>query len=252
MTREPERPEVPAEPHLRRARALGRTRAVVLILHGGKAVSAAPTAPWHLSVLRMVPFAHRIRRATLLRGVAVWRLRYRVRGWNGAAASPVADARWALAEIRRRHGDVPVVVLGHSMGARTGLHIAGDSSVAAVIALAPWLGPGDPPGAGGRLGVLHGDADRITSMPAAMAYARRAAAAGAEVTTAVIAGGEHFMLRRAMVWHALGSVLVRDALAAAGVGSPVRASRRDALLRRAGGRGPSSRPHPAPAVTGRG
>src|SRR3954447_22875142 len=90
--------------------ARGETRAVVLVLHGGKAVSRELSMSTHLSVLRMIPFARLIRRRTRRDGVAVWRLRYRYRGWNGAEASPVTDARWALDEVRRRHGHVPVVL----------------------------------------------------------------------------------------------------------------------------------------------
>jgi alpha-beta hydrolase superfamily lysophospholipase len=40
-----------------------------------------------------------------------------VAGWNGVAADAHADVRWALDELRARHGDdVPVVLVGHSMG----------------------------------------------------------------------------------------------------------------------------------------
>ena len=52
-------------------------------------------------------------------GASLWLLRYAVRGWNqrvAAPPSPVPDARWALDEVRSELGDVPVVLLGHSMG----------------------------------------------------------------------------------------------------------------------------------------
>lgn len=225
---------VDLRPHLVRARALGRTRAVVLVLHGGKSASEEPTSRLNLSVVRMVPFARRIRRATMFRGVAVWRLRYRVRGWNGTAQDPVVDARWALDEIRRRHGDVPVVLLGHSMGGRTALHVADDPSVCTVVGLAPWLSGSDPVrlAAGCTTALVHGDDDRITSLVSTLDYAKRAEKAGVDVAAVVLHGGEHFMLRRALLWHALGSALVREGLSRADVGRVPRRGPAARLLER--------------------
>ncbi len=91
-----------------------------------------------------VPFARALHRELGPQGVAVWSVRYRYRGWNGSAASPVADARAALDGVRRTHGQVPVVLLGHSMGARTALRVADDPLVRGVTALAPWLPDGEP------------------------------------------------------------------------------------------------------------
>jgi len=48
-------------------------------------------------------------------GTAVALLRNRYRGWNEPHADPVADARWALEEIERRCGEIPIVLVGHSM-----------------------------------------------------------------------------------------------------------------------------------------
>ena len=65
-------------------------RGAVLVLHGGKSNSHMPTSWWNLPVLRMKPFAWTI--AAESRGdLSVAVLRYAVRGWNGAAASPVVD-----------------------------------------------------------------------------------------------------------------------------------------------------------------
>ena len=86
-------------------------------------------------------------------GLAVWAVHYRYRGWNGRQASPLADVGWALAEVRRRHGDVPVVLLGHSMGGRAALRRPGDPSVRAVLALAPWLPDGASRAAGRPAGL---------------------------------------------------------------------------------------------------
>ena len=50
---------------------------------------------------RMRPFARHLARAGGDDGLAVWSLQYRVRGWNGADRSPVADAEWALDQVDR-------------------------------------------------------------------------------------------------------------------------------------------------------
>ena len=76
-------------------------------------------------------------------GLAVVSLRHCMRGWNGDLRSPVADARWALDQFRERFGDVDVALVGHSMGGRTALAVADDPSVRSVVALAPWIEPGD-------------------------------------------------------------------------------------------------------------
>src|SRR3954451_3412657 len=111
-------------------------------------------------------------------GLSTWLLRYAVRGWNGGA--PVADARWALDEVRRELGDVPVVLLGHSMGGRTAVHVADDPSVVGVVALAPWLPAGEGIAAlsGTPLVAAHGRRDHLTSARATRAYVERLAATG--------------------------------------------------------------------------
>ncbi|HUR75708.1 MAG TPA: alpha/beta fold hydrolase [Sporichthya sp.] len=197
-------PSPTPSPGLRIQRARGRTIAVVLVLPGGKAESQEPSRPWHLSGLRMRSFANKIHRRTGRDGVATWTLRYRVRGWNGDAA-PVADARWALAEIRARHSDVPVVLVGHSMGGRTALRVAGDPAVVGIVALAPWLLPGEPRVRLGarRLLVLHGTADRWTDPAASKAYVQRARAEGSPASWVPMTGHGHFMLRSRAKWKRL-------------------------------------------------
>src|SRR5260370_8064939 len=124
---------------------VGEVRAVALVLHGGRVTSRVPASPWQPAALRMIPFAWALQRAGRDQGLAVCSLGYRLRGWNGAEASPVPDARWALDRVRERYGEVPVVLVGHSMGARTALRVAAHPPVRALLALAPCLPLAQPP-----------------------------------------------------------------------------------------------------------
>jgi predicted esterase len=181
------------------------TRAVVLVLPGGTADSLAPTSRAGLPALRMLPFARGLHRAGRRIGMAAWTLHYRYQGWNGEQASPLADIGWALGEVERRHGDVPVVLLGHSMGGRAALRAAGAPSVRAVIAFAPWLPDGEPIGqlAGRRLLVAHGTRDRVTSPRASRAFAERARAVTQPVSWVPVSPDTHAMLLRYRTWQRL-------------------------------------------------
>lgn len=192
----------------------GPVRAVAMVLHGGRSNGTGPVKASQLAVLRMLPFARALRRAGAAEGLAVARLRYVQRGWNGAAQSPVADARWALAELQGRFPGVAVALVGHSMGGRTALYAADHPNVSVVIGLAPWIEPGDPVSqlAGRRILIAHGSLDRMTSPPASAAYARAAARVGAAVSYISVRGERHAMLRRARVWHELTSGFVLGAL----------------------------------------
>ena len=149
-------------------------RGAVVVAHGGKSLSTEPTSARELAVLRMVPLANAIRRALRGYGVVVCLPRFELRGWNGDLASPVADLSRVLDEIGPRYGAIPVVLIGHSMGARAAFRVAGHPAVTAVAGLAPWLPPGEPVDqlAGRRVLLAHGTADRVT--PPAQTWARRA------------------------------------------------------------------------------
>ena len=179
---------------------------VVVVAHGGQSVSTAPTSALQLAVLRMVPLAAAIRHAVRRHPVVVLRPRFAVRGWNDAAASPVEDLTRLLDDVRGQFGPVPVVLVGHSMGARAAMRAAGHPSVSAAAGLAPWLPPGEPVDqlAGRRILLAHGTADAVTSAAETWAYAERARAL-TSVTEIEVRAGEHSMLWRAPLWHALAA-----------------------------------------------
>jgi pimeloyl-ACP methyl ester carboxylesterase len=192
-------------------RGAGSTpKAVVLVLPGGRAKSRAPARRRHLSALRMRPFARDIHRAGA-GSLAVWTLKYRLRGWNGPDASPLPDAQWALDRVRAQHGEVPVILVGHSMGGRVALRLAGDRSVCAVVALAPWIPAGEPVAdlRGRDLLILHGDRDHTTDPQASLAYAE-AAAAVTDVRRVLITGSGHSMLKRSEVWQGVTTYFVLE------------------------------------------
>ncbi|MGI8679212.1 MAG: alpha/beta fold hydrolase [Jatrophihabitans sp.] len=183
----------------------GSTGAVALVLHGGRAKGNGAVRANQLAVLRMRPFATSLHRAGARHGLAVARLQYLVRGWNGSIRSPVADVTWALDQLAEQYPDAPVALVGHSMGGRAAMYAAGHASVRAVVGLAPWIEPGDPFAqlAGRRVLIAHGDLDRMTSSPASAAYARDAARVAASVSYVAIHSERHAMLRRAQLWHEL-------------------------------------------------
>ena len=175
--------------------------ALVLLLHGGKERSSEPVDGRSASWRRMAAIQRAVTPEAHAAGASTWLLRYQVRGWNGGA--PVADARWALDEVRRELGDLPVVLLGHSMGGRTAVHVADDPNVLGVVALAPWLPKGEPVAAlGGRsLRAAHGRADKITSFRATAAYVERAKAVADEATLTDMGRVGHYMFRRVAAWN---------------------------------------------------
>ncbi len=186
----------------------------VVVVHGGQSLSTEPTSAIQLSVLRMVPVARAIRHALRGSGIVVGRPRLRLRGWNGADASPVDDLTALLDGIGQRHGPVPIVLIGHSMGGRAALRVAGHPLVSAVAGLAPWVPPGEPVEqlAGRRVLLAHGTADRVTSPAETWAYADRARGIG-PVATIEVHHGEHALLRRARLWHRIAADFTRISFA---------------------------------------
>jgi dienelactone hydrolase len=204
-----------AEPAVSVWRARGRTQAIVLVLHGGAEHGTGGVPPWKLAFLRMVPIARALHRAGAAHGIEVRLLRNRQYAWTAPDQHPVDDARWALERIRADHPGLPVVLVGHSMGARVALRVADDPAVRGVCALAPWTPRGEPVEAvaGRSVLIVHGTRDRMTSPAESHAFAERAEGVAARVARFEIANEGHAMLRRAGVWTRLTIAFTLEVLA---------------------------------------
>lgn len=168
----------------------------MLVLHGGGARrDRMMVSPTQLSVLRMVPVARRLARVSP--DLAVFRLLNSHRGWD-SRRTPLHDVAWALGEVR--HGaarDLPVALVGHSLGGRAALLSGDRPGVACVVALNAYL---RPPDGGLDLGgrpvlFVHGTQDRIATPGQALAAADRAVRTGT-VGFILVEGARHGMLRR--------------------------------------------------------
>lgn len=180
-------------------------RAVIVMLHGGTEHSERPvdgrSASWQRSRWMQRSIAPRAAEA----GVSTWLLRFAHAGWNASddgEPAPVPDARWALDQVRGSLGDVPAVLLGHSMGGRTAARVADDPAVVGVVALAPWFPPGEPVVAlrGKRLVAAHGRRDRITSFAATRDFTARARRAGVAAEVVDMGRGGHYMFAARDAW----------------------------------------------------
>jgi dienelactone hydrolase len=181
-------------------------RAVVLLLHGGKEQSTQPVDGRSASWRRMAALQRAITPELHEEGASTWLLRHRTRGWDGGAGK-LEDARWALGEVRDSLGEVPVVLLGHSMGGRTAVHAAADRMVVGVVALAPWLPAGESVDAlrGKPLRAAHGRRDTITSYAATRAFVDRANIAGADASLTGMGWVGHYLLCRIAHWNAFAA-----------------------------------------------
>lgn len=182
------------------------TRGIVLMLHGGAKTGLRPVGARSASLRRTTVMRDVLAPRVLAEGLSLWLLRFGVRGWNegvGPEPSPVPDARWALDRIAEEHPTTPVVLLGHSMGGRTAVHVADHPSVVGVVALAPWLESSDPVRrlAGRHLIAGHGSRDRITSARMTRAYVDQAHGTAGSAEFVDMGRLGHYMLSHADSWN---------------------------------------------------
>lgn len=186
-----------------------RAGAVALVMHGGAIDGFEPNHPWSHNVARLVPFARALKKVP--GPLAVARLRFRVRGWNGEAHMPVDDARWALRQVQATYPGVPIALVGHSMGGRVAMHMGDEEGVRLVVGLAPWIEPSDPvPSDGRRTVLIHGDRDVICGLSRSRERVQKMQADGLDASLVRVARSDHAMLVRAHLW----TVLVTEIVAA--------------------------------------
>lgn len=121
-------------------------RAVVLMLHGGDPQDNSTAADWR-SWINLEGLQRRIAKKLNDPSLSLWLLKHSIKGgWDErdpGRSLRVTEARAALDEVEHSLG-VPVILIGHSMGGRTAIHVADHASVLGVIALSPWVGPEVP------------------------------------------------------------------------------------------------------------
>jgi dienelactone hydrolase len=188
--------------------------AMVLVLHGGKDRSRQAVTRRSLSWQRAAVLGRTLGRHLHDDRVGVRLLRYRSVGWNGDGSDKIADTRWALDRIRDAVGEVPVVLLGHSMGGRTACHAAGHPMVRGVVALAPWLPPGESVAAltGKQLHAGHGRRDRVTRARDTRRYVERAAEVATAASFTDMGDRGHYLLTGVHAWNSFAEDRVRRVL----------------------------------------
>lgn len=182
-------------------------RGLVLMLHGGAEHGHREVDHRSLAYRRTRWMFDSISGRLVDAGVQVALLRFSVKGWNAAhapAPPPVIDARRAVQHLRGEHPDLPVVLLGHSMGARAAARAADEPGVVGVVGLAPWLPKDDPVTAlsGKHLVAAHGSRDRITSARATAAFVRRAESLAESARFVDMGGVGHYMFAGVRRWNA--------------------------------------------------
>ena len=175
--------------------------AIALLLHGGAEHGLVRTTKRTPPLLRMLAVGRSVER-NLGGRVGVATLRDAVRGYNGEQRSPVVDAQWALRRVRELYPDLPIALIGHSMGGRVALEVAGSEGVVAVVGMAPWI-PRQydvQPFLGRHTLLLHGRKDIVTDPRESAKLVARIRGAGGDARGIQLTDW-HAMLLQARAWH---------------------------------------------------
>nr|WSW67190.1 alpha/beta hydrolase [Streptomyces sp. NBC_00995] len=199
---------------------------VVLLLPDGEPYSRRRPSP--LTYALQLPLARSLARAGGTDGLAAHVVHYRCRGWNTTEARLAADAEWAVDEVVRRYGDVPVCLAGHGMGGRAALRAGGHPAVTSVLALAPWL-PGDPDAepepvkhlVGRPVLLVHGTNDARSDPELSFRLAERAKKSNRDTCRFEVHSDGHALRQHHTEVAALAADFVRGSLFGRGYARPV-------------------------------
>ena len=196
-----------------------RAGAVVLVMHGGAVNGREANRAWSHNVARLVPFARALKQAC--QGRSPWRgCGSATAGGTGSEASPVEDARWALAQVRAEYPGVP---------SRTRRALDGRADRAlrcrrgrrpARRRARPWVEHGDPLPGDGQTVLIHGDRDVITPLSGSRRIVEGLRSAGRDATLIRVQRSDHAMIVRARLWTALVVDIVAAVFARELGGSP--------------------------------
>ncbi|MFI9039170.1 alpha/beta hydrolase family protein [Streptomyces sp. NPDC053726] len=211
---------------VRTAGAPSAVSGVVLLLPDGEADSHRRPSP--LSYALQLPLARTLARAGQEDGLAAHVVRYRCRGWNATDAQLAADARWAVDEVVRRYGDIPVCLAGHGMGGRAALRAGGHAAVNSVLAMAPWLpdnATDEPEPVKHLLGrqvlLVHGTNDARTDPELSFRLAERAKKANRDTCRFEVHSDGHGLRQHRAEVVALATDFVRGSLFGRAYARPV-------------------------------
>ncbi|MFJ2089754.1 alpha/beta hydrolase [Streptomyces sp. NPDC087901] len=199
---------------------------VVLLLPDGEPYSYRRPSP--LSYALRLPLARFLARAGGDDGLAAHVVHYRCRGWNTTDAHLAADAEWAVDEVVRRYGDIPVCLAGHGMGGRAALRAGGHPAVTSVLAMAPWL-PGDPDAepepvkhlVGRQVLLVHGTNDARCDPELSFRLAERAKKSNRDTCRFEVHSDGHALRQHNAEVSALAADFIRGSLFGRGYARPV-------------------------------
>lgn len=198
-------------PSIEALRSPSGAKDLLLLAHGGSVEADSPARDWHTGLLRVLQFGDVAAKAAT--HAAVGLLRYRVSGWNGAAADPARDVKQVIdaapEQVER------ILLIGHSMGGRAVLRASTHPRVCGVLALAPWVPAGEPGLRPCTAPVVIGTGtnDETTPMNEARLFVERSRRSGTALAYFEIPGAGHRLLThakavdqliRSVVMHALG------------------------------------------------